>query len=111
MITKVPKWGPVSVMPGKNQGRYPYCHSIYIEEAGVLIDPGLDRERLQQIKRDNGFQMTWLSHWHEDLFRHLDLLEDLHRHRHSDFDDNLGECLTAKKAAIYCVNRRGTNDS
>jgi hypothetical protein len=36
MITKVPKWGPVSVLPGKNQGRYPYCHSIYIEEAGVL---------------------------------------------------------------------------
>ena len=41
------KFGPLKVIPGKNQGRYPYCHSIYIEEAGVLIDPGSDRERLQ----------------------------------------------------------------
>ena len=71
------KFGPLKVIPGKNQGRYPYCHSIYIEEAGVLIDPGSDRERLQEIKRGNGFQMTWLSHWHEDHFMHLDLLEDL----------------------------------
>ena len=71
------KFGPLKVIPGKNQGRYPYCHSIYIEEAGVLIDPGSDRERLQETKRDNGFQMTWLSHWHEDHLMHLDLLEDM----------------------------------
>ena len=71
------KFGPLSIIPGKNQGRYPYCHSIYIEEAGVLIDPGSDRERLQEIRRDNGFKMTWLSHWHEDHLMHLDLLEDL----------------------------------
>jgi glyoxylase-like metal-dependent hydrolase (beta-lactamase superfamily II) len=77
MNTKARKWGPVSVIPGKNQGRYPYCHSIYIEEAGVLIDPGSDRERLRQIKQDRGFQMVWLSHWHEDHFMHLDVLEDL----------------------------------
>lgn len=71
------KSGAISVIPGKNRGRYPYCHSIYIEEAGVLIDPGSNRERLQEIKQNNGFRMVWLSHWHEDHFMHLDLLEDL----------------------------------
>jgi glyoxylase-like metal-dependent hydrolase (beta-lactamase superfamily II) len=77
MNTKMHRWGPVSVIPGKNRGRYPYCHSIYIEEAGLLIDPGSDRERLQEIKQNNGFQMIWLSHWHEDHFMHLDVLDDL----------------------------------
>ncbi len=77
MNTKAPKLGPVSVITGMNRGRYPYCHSVYIEEAGVLIDPGSDRERLQKIKQDKGFRMVWLSHWHEDHFMHLDLLQDL----------------------------------
>ena len=77
MNTKSHRFGPVSVIAGTNQGRYPYCHSIYIEAAGVLIDPGSDRERLQKIKQNRGFRMVWLSHWHEDHFMHLDLLEDL----------------------------------
>ena len=77
MNTETRKLGPVSVITGMNRGRYPYCHSVYIEEAGVLIDPGSDRERLQKIKQDKGFQMVWLSHWHEDHFMHLDLLQDL----------------------------------
>lgn len=77
MNTEKRKLGPVSVITGMNRGRYPYCHSVYIEEAGVLIDPGSDRERLQKINQDKGFQMVWLSHWHEDHFMHLDLLQDL----------------------------------
>ena len=71
------KLGPLSVIPGMNRGRYPYCHSIYIEDAGVVIDPSSDRKRLQDIKIQKDIQMVWLSHWHEDHLMHLDLFEDL----------------------------------
>lgn len=70
-------FGPVWFIPGENKGKYPYCHSVYIEEAGVLIDPSSDRERLSEISRQTGVKETWLSHWHEDHFMHLDLFDDI----------------------------------
>jgi hydroxyacylglutathione hydrolase len=69
--------GPVRFLPGENRGRYPYCNSIYIEGAGILIDPASDRERLIRLRAEQGVKMVWLSHWHEDHFMHLDLFDDL----------------------------------
>ena len=70
-------FGPVWFIPGENNGKYPYCHSIYIEGAGVLIDPSSDRKRLFQLRDNPGVKSVWLSHWHEDHFIHLDLFDDL----------------------------------
>ena len=69
-------FGPVWFIPGENKGRYPYCHSIYIEEAEILIDPSSDRKRLLELKNENGVKEIWLSHWHEDHFMHLDLFDE-----------------------------------
>jgi glyoxylase-like metal-dependent hydrolase (beta-lactamase superfamily II) len=69
--------GPIRVIPGKNRGRYPYCNSVYLEEAGILIDPASDRRSLQALRDSGSVREIWLSHWHEDHFRHLDLFEDL----------------------------------
>jgi len=70
-------WGPVRFIPGANRGKYPNCHSIYIEGAGILIDPASDRERLKRLRTESGVNTVWLSHWHEDHFMHLDLFDDL----------------------------------
>ncbi len=70
-------FGPVRFLPGQNNGKYPNCHSIYIEGAGVVIDPASDRERLVHLKNESGVKAVWLSHWHEDHITHLDLFEDL----------------------------------
>lgn len=70
-------FGPVRFLPGENRGRYPFCHSLYIEGAGVLIDPASSRERLIRLRAEQGVKMVWLSHWHEDHFMHLDLFDDL----------------------------------
>ncbi len=70
-------FGPVRFIPGPNRGNSPHCHSIYIEGAKILIDPSADRERLARLRRSEGVQEVWLSHWHEDHFMHLDLFEDL----------------------------------
>ncbi|MHB8908300.1 MAG: MBL fold metallo-hydrolase [Syntrophales bacterium] len=70
-------FGPIRFLPGDNRGRYPFCNSVYIEGAGVLIDPASNRERLIRLRSEQGVKMVWLSHWHEDHFMHLDLFEDL----------------------------------
>ncbi len=70
-------FGPVWFIPGENKGKYPYCHSVYVEDAGVLIDPSSDRNRLLELKKTSGVKEVWLSHWHEDHFMHLDLFDDL----------------------------------
>ncbi len=70
-------FGPVWFIPGKNSGKYPFCHSIYIEGACILIDPASDRKRLVKIREDHGVEAVWLSHWHEDHLMHLDLFDEL----------------------------------
>lgn len=69
-------FGPVRFIPGPDRGKYPHCHSVYIEGDRILIDPAADRERLKRLRREEGVSEVWLSHWHEDHFMHLDLFED-----------------------------------
>jgi glyoxylase-like metal-dependent hydrolase (beta-lactamase superfamily II) len=70
-------FGPILFIPGENRGKYPACHSIYVEGAGVLIDPASDRQRLTRLRDKPGVKTVWLSHWHEDHLAHLDLFDDL----------------------------------
>ena len=70
-------FGPIWFIPGEKGGKYPFCHSVYIEGAGILIDPGSDRERLEEVRKNQGIKMVWLSHSHEDHFMHLDLFDEL----------------------------------
>jgi len=70
-------FGPVRFIPGPNRGKYPCCHSLFVEEAGILIDPSADRQRLIEIRDRHAVRAVWLSHWHEDHFMHLDLFDDL----------------------------------
>lgn len=69
--------GPIWFIPGPNKGKYPHCHSVYIEGPGILIDPGADRGRMAQLKQEPGVKAVWLSHAHEDHFTHLDLFDGL----------------------------------
>jgi glyoxylase-like metal-dependent hydrolase (beta-lactamase superfamily II) len=71
------RFGPLVFIPGANEGRYPFCHSVFVEGAGVLIDPGSDRSRLMTLRDDPGVREVWLTHWHEDHLMHLDLFEDV----------------------------------
>jgi len=76
-MRELERFGPVWFIRGQNNGKYPYCHSIYVEGAGVLIDPGSDRKLLKHLRENQGVKVIWLSHWHEDHMMHLDLFDDL----------------------------------
>lgn len=71
------RFGPVWFIPGENRGKWPACHSVYIEDAGILIDPASNRDRLEELRHSSGVNEIWLSHWHEDHIAHLDLFDDL----------------------------------
>lgn len=73
------RFGPVRFIPGERKGRYPYCHSLYIEDegGGILIDPSSDRELLSRLREGPGVKAVWLSHWHEDHLMHLGLFDGL----------------------------------
>ncbi len=74
---KEQSFGPITFIPGPNKGRYPHCHSIYIEGAGVIIDPASNRDRLIELNNNKLIKMVWLTHWHEDHIMHLDVFNDL----------------------------------
>jgi hydroxyacylglutathione hydrolase len=70
-------FGPLWFIPGNNRGKYPFCHSLYIEGPGILIDPASNRDRLIELRDSAGIHEIWLSHWHEDHIMHLDLFEHI----------------------------------
>jgi glyoxylase-like metal-dependent hydrolase (beta-lactamase superfamily II) len=70
-------FGPIRFIPGENRGKYPFCHSLYVDGAKILIDPASDRDRLKRLRDESGVKEVWLSHWHEDHFMHLDLFEEV----------------------------------
>jgi hydroxyacylglutathione hydrolase len=73
------RFGPVVFVPGANSGRYPHCHSLYVDAGRkVLIDPASDLERLTELRADPGVDEVWLSHWHEDHFMYLGMFDDEH---------------------------------
>jgi len=74
MMQNIVDFGPIRFIRGLKNGRYPFCNSIFIKPAGVLIDPSSDRKLLKEMKAD--VTSVWLSHWHEDHIMHLDLFED-----------------------------------
>lgn len=70
-------FGPVEFIPGDNQGRYPFCNSLFIEGARrVIIDPASNEQRLAALRDRPGIDEVWLSHYHEDHFMFLGLFAD-----------------------------------
>ena len=74
---KEQEFGPIQFIPGCKGGRYPNCHSVFIQGANVLIDPGADRRRLKALRQEKKIYQVWLTHWHEDHIMNLDLFEDV----------------------------------
>ena len=61
--------GKIEFIPGGNQGRYPSCNSLYIEdEVRVIVDPASDPERLRAIAEEGRVEIVINTHYHEDHF-------------------------------------------
>jgi Zn-dependent hydrolases, including glyoxylases len=72
------QFGRIRFIRGDNNGRYPFNHSLYLEgeNTRVIIDPSSSLQKLADLKQKDGVDQVWLSHWHEDHFRYLNLFAD-----------------------------------
>lgn len=60
-------FGPLSFLPGKKGGRYPYCHSLILTgEETWVVDPASDKNFLARLARTAQVSRVFLSHFHED---------------------------------------------
>lgn len=68
----------IHIIPGMNQGRYPYSHAFYVEgERRVLLDAGAGRKTMQRFCRDYPVDVVIASHSHPGHLSGLFLFSDL----------------------------------
>jgi hydroxyacylglutathione hydrolase len=61
-------FGPITFIPGRKGGRYPYCHSLVVEQGrdAWVVDPAADKAVLGELGRRRRVTGIFLSHFHED---------------------------------------------
>ncbi len=65
-------FGPVKFLRGRRQGKYPYCHSVIIENESVaVIDPSADKQYCHRLAQDPRLAAVLVSHFHEDHQKYL----------------------------------------
>jgi len=64
-------FGPISLLPGKKGGRYPYCHSLILAgEETWVVDPASDKAFLTRLARTGRVTRVFFSHFHEDHLKY-----------------------------------------
>ena len=52
---------------GENGGRYPYCHSLFIEDdTSAVIDPACGADLMRQLASEHRVDIVLNTHYHED---------------------------------------------
>lgn len=70
-------FGPISFIPGKKGGRYPYCHSLVLRgEETWVVDPASDKRFLAGLVQTRRVTRVFLSHFHEDHLKYAHLFPE-----------------------------------
>ena len=68
-------FGPITFVPGRKGGRYPYCHSLVVDQGDEtwVVDPAADKDYFRELARTRRVTGVFLSHFHEDhrKYNHL----------------------------------------
>jgi len=68
-------FGPITFVPGGKGGRYPYCHSLVVDQGAEtwLVDPAADQDFFRKLAHTRRVTGVFLSHFHEDhqKYNHL----------------------------------------
>jgi hydroxyacylglutathione hydrolase len=61
-------FGPITFVPGRQGGRYPYCHSLVVAQGPEtwVVDPAADKDYFRELARTRRVTGVFLSHFHED---------------------------------------------
>lgn len=70
------KFGPLTFVPGRNNGVYPYSHSLHIDaDIRAVIDAGVGPEQTRALLDGPGVDVVMLTHFHEDHTISLSMFE------------------------------------
>ena len=70
-------FGPITFLKGRRQGKYPYCHTLIInDEVLAVIDPSADQAACRALARDPTLAAVLVSHYHEDHQKYLTYFPD-----------------------------------
>jgi len=64
----------ITLVEGKNNGRYPFCHTLLIEDSvRVLVDPACGQKKMAAVREPAGIDVIINTHYHEDhvAYNHL----------------------------------------
>ena len=64
----------ITLIPGRNRGRYPFCNTLLIEDAErVLVDPACGRSEMKAVAGQGAVDVIINTHYHEDhvTYNHL----------------------------------------
>jgi len=82
---KEKRFGRLVFIQGANEGRYPFCNSLFIDDVKkAIIDPGSDETSLRKLNQEKAIDIIISSHYHEDhnAFNYLFPQADLYVHKH-----------------------------
>lgn len=82
MVEISEKYPDVYFIPGQRDGKYPYSHSLLLND--TLIDTGISSGFLRKLNRKVPINTVILSHWHEDHISGNRILPNVHYMAHSE---------------------------
>src|SRR4030042_2845371 len=73
-------FGPITFVPGRQGGRYPYCHSLVVTQGAEtwVVDPAADKDYFRELARTRQVTGVFLSHFHEDHQKYNHLFSQAH---------------------------------
>ncbi len=76
-IMKKQTFGRLTFIPGANNGKYPFCNSLLIDDdITAIIDPASDESEMKVLAKDNAVDVVINTHYHEDHFTFNHLFAD-----------------------------------
>jgi glyoxylase-like metal-dependent hydrolase (beta-lactamase superfamily II) len=73
-------FGPLTFVPGGKGGRYPYCHSLVVDQGSEtwVVDPAANKDYFRALARTRRVTGVFLSHFHEDHRKYNYLFPEAH---------------------------------
>ncbi len=78
------RFGNITLVEGKNNGRYPFCHTLLVEDSvRVLVDPACGQKKMANLRERAEIDVIINTHYHEDhvAYNHLFPEAEIWAHR------------------------------
>ena len=83
------EFGKIKVIQGQNNGRFPFCNSLLVDDGvKVIIDPGAGLDLMKQIRKSMDIDLVVNTHFHFDHIAYNYLFD----HSRIFINDREGEC-------------------